>query len=187
MPSPQRADVSALIDAARRGDELAWTRLHQEFDVMLRSVAASCRLHSHDIDDAVQHAWIKLHMHVHAIRDPSAIGGWLATTVRRESLRLLQSHVREVLTDEPITVDHSHDDGPETQLIERERQLVLTRALGALPDRHRRLMTLIAADASYEQIAAKLDMPMGSIGPIRSRCLARLHRHAELSSFAEAA
>jgi DNA-directed RNA polymerase specialized sigma24 family protein len=74
----------------------------------------------------------------------------------------------------------SHEDGPEVRLLEREHRAVLTRALATLPDRQRRLMALIAHDASYEQITATLNMPAGSIGPIRSRCITRLRRHPEL-------
>jgi RNA polymerase sigma factor (sigma-70 family) len=181
--SPQ-AGFGALVDAARRGDERAWTRLHHEFDSMLRIVARGCRLAEHDVDDAVQNTWIKLHRHIHSIREPSAIAGWLATTVRRESLRLMQSHVREVLTQGPMAHDRGGEDGPEGRLLEHERHLVLTRALATLPDRHRRLMTLIADDVAYEQIGTTLGMPMGSIGPIRSRCLARLQRNRELRQLA---
>jgi RNA polymerase sigma factor (sigma-70 family) len=187
MPSSPQADVGALVYAARRGDQLGWTRLHQEFDSMLRIVARSCRLPGHDVDDAVQNTWIRLHKHIHSIREPSAIASWLATTVRRESLRLMQSHVREVLTRDPTALDEGREDGPEERLLERERHLILARALATLPERHRRLMTLIADDAGYEQIELMLDMPMGSIGPIRSRCLARLQRHPELRRLADSA
>jgi RNA polymerase sigma factor (sigma-70 family) len=187
MPASPQADVGALVYAARRGDQLCWTRLHQEFDSMLRIVARSCGLPGHDADDAVQNTWIRLHKHIHSIREPSAIGAWLATTVRRESLRLMQSHVREVLTRDPRALDEGREDGPEERLLERERHLILARALATLPERHRRLMTLIADDAGYEQIELMLDMPMGSIGPIRSRCLARLQRHPELRRLADSA
>ena len=187
MPSFPQADFGALIHAARRGDQLAWTHLHHESDSMLRIVARSCGLSDHDVDDAVQNTWIKLHRHINSIREPSAVAGWLATTVRRESLRLMQSHVREILTDRPICDDEATEDGLEVRLLERERHLVLTRALATLPDRDRRLMTLIADDAGYEQIGATLDMPMGSIGPLRSRCLARLQHHPELRGLADTA
>ena len=39
---------------------------------------------------------------------------------------------------------------------------------------------------SYEQISATLDMPVGSIGPIRARSLKRLQCHHELREFAAA-
>jgi hypothetical protein len=118
----QQADVTALIHAARRSDEHAWTQLHRQFDPTLRNIARSRGLSSHDIDDAVQNTWIKLHARIDSIREPAAIAGWLATTVRRESLRLMQTHVRELLTDDPTSSADSQQDGPEARLLEHERR-----------------------------------------------------------------
>ena len=188
-PNPADTELANLVSAAQSGDSIAWSRLVNRFDRRLRSVARSYRLAPQDVDDAVQETWVKLYEHIDGIRDRAAIAGWLTTTVRRQSLRVLQTHVREHLTDDPELLCGSHDDGPEPRLLESERRLALTRAVASLPDRQRRLMTLLACDdgANYEQIGAKLDMPVGSIGPIRARSLARLQRHPELTEFAAAA
>ncbi len=183
---PADTDITALVAAAQSGDSLAWDRLVNRFDRMMRSVARSYRLAPQDVDDAVQAAWVKLYEHIDSIRDGAAVSGWLATTVRRESLRILQLGVREHLTD-ALEIDTGVDArGPEAGLLESERSVALTRALASLPDRQRRLMTLIAssADANYVQIGAALDMPVGSIGPIRARSLERLGRHPELLALA---
>ena len=101
MPStslPDNTELQALVTAARRGDNIAWSHLTERFDRMLHNVARSYRLSAQDTEDAVQATWVKLYQHIGRIRDASAVAGWLATTVRRESLRLLQAHVREHLT-----------------------------------------------------------------------------------------
>lgn len=69
-------------------------------------------------------------------------------------------------------------------MLATDRRTVLSRALATLPDHQRRLMTLIVArpDASYESISRTLDMPLGSIGPMRARSLARLQRDPEVRS-----
>jgi RNA polymerase sigma factor (sigma-70 family) len=181
-------DLTAIVRAAQSGDNLAWAQLVERFDRMLRSVARSYRLSPQDTEDAVQATWCKLYEHVDGIRDSSAIAGWLATTVRRESLRLLQRHVREHLTDDWELCAGECDELPETRLLASERRDVLARALATLPERQRRLMTLIADEPGtrYEQIATTLGMPIGSIGPIRARSMARLQRHSELREFASA-
>ena len=185
---PADASLAALVDAARAGDNLAWGRLVDRFDRMLRSVARSYRLSPQDVDDVVQATWVKLYEHVDRVRDPAAIAGWLATTARRDSLRLLQRHVREQLTDDCELLAEECADEPATRLLESEQRVALSRALATLPDRQRRLMTLIVSepDSSYEHISVALDMPVGSIGPIRARSLARLQRHPELREFATA-
>jgi RNA polymerase sigma factor (sigma-70 family) len=155
---------------------------------MLRSVARSYRLSSHDVDDAVQATWINLFENIDRVRDTSRIAAWLATTVRRESLRLLQRGVREHLTDELEVGTEDRRDVPEAQLLEAEQRVVLTRAVATLPDRQRRLMTLIVSESSttYAQIAAALDMPQGSIGPTRARGIARLRQDKDLREYAGA-
>jgi RNA polymerase sigma factor (sigma-70 family) len=192
MPASPRlanAELDALVSAARAGDHRAWSRLVAQFDRMLRSVARSYRLPPQDVDDVVQATWVKLYEHLDRLRDTSAIAGWLATTVRRESLRVLQRGVRELLTDSPGPAGGARQNGPEDALLHAERRLVLTRAFATLPERQRRLMELIAAgDAvTYEQISAALGMPVGSIGPSRARSLARLELHDELREYARAA
>ena len=97
-------------------------------------------------------------------------------------MRFQRASVREHPTDDPEVSENPVLDGPEASALASERRAVLTRALAMLPGRHRRLMTLMLADPTldYQQISHRLAMPVGSIGPIRARSLARLSRHPEL-------
>ncbi len=176
------ADLAALVVAARAGDEAAWPRLVARFERQLRQIARRYRLTAADIDDVLQTTWLLLFSHIDELRQPGALGGWLATTTRRECLRLLQASARERLSDDLERSHPGQQEGPETELLAAERRAILTRALATLPDRHRRLMTLFASDPApdYRQISETLAMPIGSIGPIRARSLARLQRHPEL-------
>jgi DNA-directed RNA polymerase specialized sigma24 family protein len=74
------------------------------------------------------------------------------------------------------------DDGPEldSNLLATERQHALLAGLAALPDRQRALLLTLLEDPppSYEEISVRLNMPIGSIGPTRSRALARLREVA---------
>jgi RNA polymerase sigma factor (sigma-70 family) len=175
-------DSTTLIGAARAGDDAAWTRLMERFDRMLRAIARSYRISPAEVDDVTQIAWIRLYENIDRLCDPGAVGGWLATTVRREAMRVLQAHVRERLTDSPEPTDAVEPQGPEGELLASEARLVLGRALASLPDPQRRLMRMLLSepDASYEEISAALRIPAGSIGPTRARAMARLERHTEL-------
>lgn len=175
-------DSTTLIDAARAGDNAAWTGLIDRFDRTLRSIARSYRLAPAEVDDVTQVAWIRLYEHIDRLSDPRAVGAWLATTVRRESMRALQSHVREQPTDSVELTDAVEPQLPETELLASEARVVLGRALASLPATQRELLTMILnePDASYGQISAALSIPAGSIGPTRARGMARLERHTEL-------
>ena len=178
------AALVALLAAARGGDDRAWERLHERLDPLVRGIARSYRLSPSDVDDVAQTTWLRLLSHVDRLREPAAVAGWLVTTSRRECLRVLQVPMREWPTDDPELGDGSDIADPERELLESERRVVLERALATLPSRHRRLMTLIATEPAmdYQQLSAKLRMPVGSIGPTRARSLVRLQRHAELRS-----
>ena len=181
-PSQPGHDLGPLAQAARAGDNTAWTRLIERLDGTLRSVARSYRLPPADVDDAVQTVWLLAYTRIAQLREPRAIASWLVTMTRRECLRLLQGPVREQLTDDPELGMSPRDDEPDARLLEAERRTAFARALTALPDRHRRLMTLLAAEPAldYERISDILGMPQGSIGPTRGRCLARLGRDRQL-------
>ena len=168
-------EVVAFVHSARAGDDIAWTRLVRRFDRMLRSVARSYRLAPSDVDDVVQATWLRLFKHIDQVRDPAAIAGWLAKTARREALRVLQAPVREHLTDDPYAGQPSMAETPESDLLDSELRAALARALASLPNRQRRLMTLLA----IQLLRLRVDQrnpgdAVGSIGPTRAPAL-RLH------------
>jgi RNA polymerase sigma factor (sigma-70 family) len=183
---PSRCSVASLVAAAARGDQRAWDVLFKQFDAMLRRVTRGFRLTSHQADDVVQETWMRLVRHLHRLENPSAVGAWLATTARRESLRMLQRTVHEVTTDELIGIDEPDPDAdadPDALGAEGPREIVRS-ALDALPPRERALLEMLHGEPapSYEHVAGELGIPVGSIGPTRARALARLRRHPRLAA-----
>jgi len=182
------AQLVALVQAAREGDAAAWEQLVKRFDPLLRKVAGSLRLTGPDVDDVVQATWTRLLIHIDRIREPAAIAGWLATTARRQGLALLQGRRCEQLTDDPDAGAVCHET-PETVLLTAERHHAFVRAVALLPDRQRRVVTLLATQPAldYAQLGSILQMPVGSIGPTRARGLAVLERDVQLRSLCAAA
>ena len=180
-------ELVAIVHAARAGDADAWTRLVQTFERTLRFIARSYRLAPADVDEVVQTTWLDLLRAIHSIHEPAAIGGWLATAARRNALRQGQIYTREQLTDEP-DVDRPCDfNCPEADLLAGERREALVAAFAGLPDRQRRLMRILLAQPtlSYGEVGQLLGMPIGSIGPVRARALARLARDEQLRAVIE--
>jgi DNA-directed RNA polymerase specialized sigma24 family protein len=73
----------------------------------------------------------------------------------------------------------------EQELIEAERNAALRSALAELPDRCRELLSMLISDppTAYAEISAALGIAVGSIGPIRARCLDRLRRSPHLAGY----
>jgi RNA polymerase sigma factor (sigma-70 family) len=173
-------EIGALVVRAARGHQDAWTALVDEFGGLVWSVARAHRLGDADAADVVQTTWLHLVEHLGSLRDPSRIGPWLATTARHESLRAIRRQTRAVPSDDPF--DHLVGAADiETTLAMVERDQILWAALEQLGERDRALLRMLVADPrpSYEEIGAALDMPVGSIGPTRARCLRKLRREAE--------
>jgi len=170
--------VGPLLDAARTGDSASWDRIVERFSGLLWATARAHRLDSTDAADVVQTTWLRLVENLDRIQDSERLGGWLATTARRECLLVLKRRHREPPVDAAETFERLPDQrgGLDAGLLLAERDALLWRLFEQLPDRCRRLLRVLVADPppAYSDVAAALDMPIGSIGPTRQRCLAAL-------------
>jgi RNA polymerase sigma factor (sigma-70 family) len=169
-------NLGELVDAAARGDQEAWNAIVDRFSGLVWATARAHRLSRDEAADVSQTTWLRLVENLGRIRDPERLPGWLATTARRECLRLIRLHGREVLSDETDLIESASDDLPEAELLSEERDQGLWRAFSKLSDRCQALLRLLVSDdePNYETVAAALDMPIGAIGPTRMRCLEKL-------------
>ena len=174
-------DLATLLRAASEGDQEAWNAITDRFTSLLWSVARSYRLGSDDAEDVVQNTWLRLLENLTKIDNPEALAGWLATTARREALGILRRRGRTVLTrDEDLGVDLADPMSTEldSALLEDERDVELWASFAKLPERCQQLLrVLMACDRPvYAEVSVAFDMPVGSIGPTRMRCLERLRK-----------
>jgi RNA polymerase sigma factor (sigma-70 family) len=172
-----KSDNATLLARVAEGDQSAWRRLIDQYDGLLRSIAASFRLQAADVHDVAQTTWLRLLRNVRTIRDPERLAGWLAVTASRESLALLRRSAR--LRPLP-TVDETPNPtvDPERNVVDRDQVRGLWAAVAELSPRQQCLLVALFRDEldSYSDVAAKCAMPIGSIGPTRARALSRLRR-----------
>lgn len=170
--------LGPLLEAAAAGDGAAWDSLVERFTGLLWATARAHRLSSADAADVVQTTWLRLVENLGRIQDPERLGGWLATTARRECLVVLRrSHREPPIGDERLLDSVPDQRSPlDAALLADERDAALWRVFAELPDRCRRLLRVLLADPapSYAEVAEALEMPVGSIGPTRQRCLSSL-------------
>ena len=171
-------DLPRLVKASVDHDEEAWNELVRRFAGLVAFVIRHYRLSAADTQDVSQLVWLRLVEHLADIREPSALPGWLATTTRHECERYLRINGRSVAMD-PLTMRLTDSsDGPEVDelLLAAERRQVLLDGLRELTDQQRELLLMLTADPpyAYAEISRILGIPIGSIGPTRSRVLDKL-------------
>lgn len=177
MDSLSEVDTGTLVTWVRSGNQAAWVALTDRYTGMLWSVARGMRLSHTDAADAVQTTWLRLVESLDGLREPGRLGAWLATTIRRESLAILRRSVHNRPNGLAMGEDAAADDDPlDAALLREERDAALWRAFRRLSPRCQALLRVLIADPapSYAEVAVALDIPMGSIGPTRQRCLGAL-------------
>ncbi len=171
-------EVARLVRQAATGDKHAWERLVDQYSRLIWSITREFKLVESDAADVVQTTWMRLIEHIDRLQHPERVGSWLAATARNECLRNLAARKRIVLAHEVASFDAPAEDEPEVDeaLLAEERAEVVRDAMAHLPRRWQRLLELLMADppVSYAEISDELGLPIGSIGPTRGRCLARL-------------
>lgn len=167
---------------AAAGDKAAWSALVDSYNRLVWGVAGTFRLGPADAGEVVQITWMRLLEHIDRIEHPERLGGWLATTARHEALRLLRLRNRELPTDDESSFEPGArpEPTPEEAVLGRDRDRRLWAAFRRLSERCRTLLQMVVVDRPpYTAVAAALDMPIGSIGPTRARCLQRLRALVE--------
>lgn len=178
--TPGSADLSGLVAAALDGDQAAWQQIVDRHAGLVWSVVRGYRLGQAEASDVAQTVWLRLVENLPRVHQPAALPGWLATTARRESIRALRRTHREIPSEHTLDMEGRapDEDSPDWSLLATERQRLVWRAVSTLSDRCQQLLRALAYDTgnSYAEISAALEMPVGSIGPTRSRCLTQLRR-----------
>jgi RNA polymerase sigma factor (sigma-70 family) len=169
--------IADLLSRAGNGDPTAWEEILRRYSTLVWVTVRSFRLQDADTFDAVQTTWLRLAENAHQIRHPQRLGAWLATTSRRECLRILgritfiphSSQTIQEAASDPST-------GPEHITIEAETARSLWEHVDELPPRRRTVLRALFTDdpQSYSQIATITGIPPGGIGPTRNRALRQL-------------
>lgn len=171
------ARLAAWLQCARDGDRGALDGIVRELNPLLWHVARAQGLDGEEAADAVQTTWLELLRGLNQIQSPQALTAWLVTATRREAWRIRERSRRHV-PDPTMALEAVRDPepAPEERLLADERDRILWRHFQRLPERCRTLLRVIAhaERPDYAHIAEALDMPHGSIGPTRGRCLDKL-------------
>ena len=178
--------IPELVRAAARGDQAAWNELVERYSPMLIAVIRQYRMSAAQVDDVAQTVWLRLVEHLGDLREPQALPGWIMTTARRESLRLLTAERRTAPYDPQQGFESVSLEAPvDEDLLRAERHHALLAGLAELPSRQRELLLLLMKDPplSYAQISEQTQIAVGSIGPTRGRAIDQLRQTKPIKQF----
>lgn len=197
-PKNRSLSDTALVKRCLRGDEEAWHLLVERYARLVHSVPARYKLPPAVVDDIGQEVFIALAQNLHQLEEPESLSGWLMTTTRRLSWRALKHYDREnVPHDADLTDSVAADAGDQmfptspsmNEIISGWMwQEVLQQAMEHVGARCSKLIYLLFLDpqeGSYEEVSNTLDIPVGSIGPTRNRCLNQLRSIMEGLGFSK--
>jgi RNA polymerase sigma factor (sigma-70 family) len=162
-----------LIKACQDGDEKAWKELVDRYARLVYSIPRRYGLTAEDADDVFQSVFTIVFRQLGKLREQQALVKWLITITHRESLRVAKlKHPGEL--DERLK---DPGDSPSEQAELWERQRMVREAIKEIELPCRDLLTALFLESpppTYNQIAARLGLSLGSIGPTRARCFRKL-------------
>jgi RNA polymerase sigma factor (sigma-70 family) len=171
---PMYRSDPALIQACLTGDQRAWDELVERYSRLVYSIPRRYGLSATEADDIFQSVWSIVLRRLEQLQDQTRLSAWLITTTHRECWRQGKMHQRLDELDSSV-VDVSRP--PTEKVMAWEREQLVRQALQQLGGRCADLLAALfldPAEPNYEQIAARLQMSVGSIGPTRTRCFKKL-------------
>jgi RNA polymerase sigma factor (sigma-70 family) len=198
VPAPRDADqaredsvLTDLVARARRGDTQAWNALVERNTPLISSICRRHRLGRADAEDVSQSVWLRVVAQLDTIREPAALRGWIATTTRRECGRVVRAANGPHAVVYALDAENMPDEQAEVagqELLAAERRAALRAAFTDLPGAWQQLVAELTMDPPppYAEVSARLGIPVGSIGPTRSRCLDRMRRYPAIAALMDA-
>ncbi len=176
-----------LLHRCRAGDRQAWEQIVNRYQRLLFSIALRAGLGEEDAADVFQTVCMRLHENLDRIENEQHLVGWLAMTCKREAWRVRKRLGRETSLaatgddgpSDPLEALQDADPLPEESLVRLQEAVLVRIAMAELGERCRKLLTWLYHDdptPSYQEIATRLDVSIGAIGPTRMRCLQQLKR-----------
>lgn len=175
-PSDLATLAAQAVAAHREGDSGAMGRMVASITPLLWRVARAQGLDATAAEDVVQTTWVRLIEKASSIQDPQATLKWLVTTTRREAWTVGRRARSQLPTDPDDGFDEVPIPGPEEGVVTRAMDSIVWRHVRTLSARCQYLLAMIAfaEHPDYAAVSDALGMPVGSIGPTRGRCLAKL-------------
>ncbi len=159
------------VQEALRGDELAFTRLIEAFQVPVYNLCYRMLGNATDADDAAQETFVRLHSRLGTYDPGQKLSTWVLSIASHHCIdRLRRQRLQWLSLDQLLVAPASEDPQPEESLITDETSTEVQAMLQSLPPDYRLIIVLrYWQDLSYEEIAQ-------ATGTTESAVKSKLHR-----------
>lgn len=167
-------DDAELLRLCREGDESAWAALVERYGALILSVPRRYGLKAAACDDVFAEVCLALVRALGTIRDAKALPKWLIRTATRATWEAARRTKADPPPDLPALTGAAP---PDALLSLLEEEQAVREGLARISHRCRKLLELLyfqASTPSYDEVARRMRMPRGSLGPTRRRCLEKL-------------
>ena len=179
--SPDAWDDGRLVKECVSGNEEAWSLLIEKYKALIYSIPVKYGLPPHEAADVFQSTCMELLTRLPQLREPRALPKWLMQVAHHQCYRWKRQQRRVVSRDaEPDLPVPETPAIAESLVQQTQEEQMLREAMAFLTPQCRRLVELLFFEVPprpYSDVAAELDLAVGSIGFTRQKCIERLRRH----------
>jgi len=154
-------DDDSLVSAARDGDRAAFGRLYDRYARMVHGILLS-RVPPREVDDLVQEVFLLALRQLHALRDISRFGAWLATITRNRANDYFRRTIPNGKLTEPVS-ENQAESRTNNHATEQEAAMILA-VVRALPEPYREPLILrLVEGMTGPEIATRTGLTHGSV------------------------
>jgi len=160
---PQPLD-SELVARSLRGDERAFRELIERHHAIAYAAVRSILGSRDEVQDVMQLVYLKTYQGLAGFRGDARFSTWLYQIARREALDVSSKRRHEHADIDEMEIAAGPGSAPDTAVGERGMREWLDGALGELDEAYRTAIELrYMAEKSYEEIAAIMQLPVGTV------------------------
>lgn len=173
-----------LVQGCLAGNEAAWEQLFLRYNRLIYKVPVSFGFPRLDVEEIYQEIAVEIIRCLPTLREEDRLHPWIVTIARRVCIRHLRNATKYSTVDVQL-LENEIERGVDTleeMLIRLEEYSLIRKALAELEPRCRSLLAelfLREQHRSHVDVAATLEIPLGSVGPTRARCLEKLRQQVE--------
>ncbi len=159
------ADDRELVKLVLDGNDEAFEHLFNRYrDSIRRLFVQRLGGAADDADDLLQETFIKVYLNIHRYDTSYTFGQWLYTIARNTFIDFTRKRQSDLSIDDRLSSPAATTPTPEESIINSQQRIQIEHYLDSLSDRYRQLFKLRFLDEySYEEIAEKLQLPMGTV------------------------